>query len=376
MVNKFLKGEVTMMKAKIEANTYQKFISEIQDFYPKKTFGYFFSKEDEEIATDYYIFSEDSRKEENVMERFNKFGKYYENNLNAGFLSSIQESVAIEKYIIKNKLKKIGVFHTHLRHPPIFTKVDAEFHPSENFWHLIISLRNAQKPTIKIFEILSNVNFNEIPVILCDQSRNIVSIKGYGRQKVLNSSLLKMSINNQISDCFTIEDFAKCGELFISKTMITNEQYKRVFKNHQYNIGEEKFPVVNITWYEAQYFCEVTDTELLTKEEWELYADDQLDPFDYEHHNEAFMKVALYSENSKNQLQQVATLKPNQYGLYDMQGNAWEWCACFESKTEVANTKGGSYFAFPEMCRKTVDQLEDKDYFARDLGFRVKRRNV
>ena len=304
-----------MMEMKIEVNTYQKFISEIQDFYPKKTFGYFFSKEDKEIATDYYIFSEDSRKEENVMERFNRFGKYYENNLNAGFLSSIQESVAIEKYIIKNKLKKIGVFHTHLRHPPIFTKVDAEFHPSENFWHLIISLRNAQKPTIKVFKILNNVNFSEIPVTLCDESESGVSTRRCDQQEVSKNLLPKSTTSNQIIDCFTIDDFSKCGELFIAKTMVTNEQYKRVFKNHQYSVGKEKFPVVNITWYEAQHFCEVTGTELLTKEEWELYADDQLDPFDYEHYNEEFMKVALYSENSKNRLQRVATLKSNKYGL-------------------------------------------------------------
>lgn len=52
-----------------------------------------------------------------------------------------------------------------------------------------------------------------------------------------------------------------------------------------------------------------------------------------------------------------------------MQGNAWEWCE--SEKNSIAPTKGGSYLAFPEMCRQIVSQFELKDFFAKDITFRV-----
>ncbi len=35
---------------------------------------------------------------------------------------------------------------------------------------------------------------------------------------------------------------------------------------------------------------------------------------------------AWYLMNSQNRTWPVASLKPNDYGLFDMQGNAWQWC--------------------------------------------------
>lgn len=57
------------------------------------------------------------------------------------------------------------MFHSHQRHPAIFSKVDVDLHPSNNIWHLIISLRNIEYPEIKVFS-LKNSKVKELRVLL------------------------------------------------------------------------------------------------------------------------------------------------------------------------------------------------------------------
>ena len=50
-------------------------------------------------------------------------------------------------------------------------------------------------------------------------------------------------------------------------------------------------------------------------------------------------EVAWYSENAKD-VHNVATKKPNELGIYDMSGNAWEWADDNGSST---NSVGGAF---------------------------------
>ena len=63
----------------------------------------------------------------------------------------------------------------------------------------------------------------------------------------------------------------------------------------------------------------------------------------------ALIDFAWLSSNATNELHKVAQLKPNVWGLYDMQGNESEWCAA-DLNSRNAPLRGGSYNNSAEEC--------------------------
>lgn len=129
------------------------FQKDVKRKYPRKAFGYFLSDAVGGNPTEYIIFQNDIRND--MKNDFEKYGDYYKRNEDAGFLSTPEEIYKIHKTIQKEGKYIVGVFHSHQRHPAIFSTVDVDLHPSINLWHLIISLRNFDYPEIKIFSLKS-----------------------------------------------------------------------------------------------------------------------------------------------------------------------------------------------------------------------------
>ncbi len=114
----------------------------------------------------------------------------------------------------------------------------------------------------------------------------------------------------------------------IAKTLCTQNQWQKITgKKPSHFVGEEK-PVESISWMQCQSFCHETGLRLPTEAQWEYACRSGSESaYCFGKDVSLLQDYAWYLENSQSQTQDVAKKKPNFFGLYDMHGNVWEWCA-------------------------------------------------
>jgi formylglycine-generating enzyme required for sulfatase activity len=102
-------------------------------------------------------------------------------------------------------------------------------------------------------------------------------------------------------------------------------------------------PVVNVTWDEAQLYCQWLGGRLPTEEEWEYAARGGLDGRRYPWGDAAPAVPARRGSTIFRRTAPVGTFEPNGYGLHDMAGNVWEWTVNLHRPTHATDASQGPY---------------------------------
>ncbi len=168
--------------------------------------------------------------------------------------------------------------------------------------------------------------------------------------------------------CFTMGDSSGEGDpnerpvhevcvddFYIGKYEVTNEQFKKFKKDHNsgssdgMNLDEDKQPVVNVSWMDGVAFAAWLSEKsgqnyrLPTEAEWEyaaragstasrFWGDDPDQACTYANVADLSAKAkrpkwtAFVCDDGHVVAAPVGSFKPNDFGLYDILGNTWEWC--------------------------------------------------
>ncbi len=126
----------------------------------------------------------------------------------------------------------------------------------------------------------------------------------------------------------------KLSNYHIGETEVTQELWSAVMGYNNSKFKGNNLPVENISWYEAQEFCEKLSNltgksySLPTEAQWEYAAEGGKYSRGYKFSgSNYYLDVAWMAEDYElENTFTVAEKRPNELGVYDMSGNVWEWC--------------------------------------------------
>jgi len=179
----------------------------------------------------------------------------------------------------------------------------------------------------------------------------------------------------------------------VMTTEVTQAQWERVMGGNPSRFLGGKRPVEQVSWHDVQLFLGRLNRldsgkgyRLPTEAEWEYACRaGSSTRFHCGDSRKELSQYAWFAANAQGGTHEVATLRPNAWGLFDMHGNVWEWCQDWYGPyagvpernplgpfggTERIR-RGGGWRLGAWNCRAALRESSPPDYSHDVLGFRV-----
>ena len=222
------------------------------------------------------------------------------------------------------------------------------------------------------------------------------SLRDYRDEQKWISSDSKMSMPGQKGKLIEIEKQIEIKPFLLAKYPVTKSLYELVIHKVQDYMEVDSTPIVNVSWYDAISFCNILSKEcelnecyafgengrnvfcdwnadgyrLPTDAEWQYACKATSTDYRYGEIGD----IAWYYENSEGRIHEVGKKEPNNWGLYDMLGNTWEWCwDLYDEKTygQYRIFRGGSWAEQSRGCGATCRRRGHPSFKIDDLGLRL-----
>lgn len=158
--------------------------------------------------------------------------------------------------------------------------------------------------------------------------------------------------------------------------------------------GRGLYPVVQVTLKDARAYADWAGRSIPTEAQWEYAAKagadtayiwgDERAPNGQEQANtwQGAFPVQNLAADGYSALSPIGCFAPNDFGLYDMIGNVWEWTdtswtAVASPDTQSHVIKGGSYLCAENYCRRyraSARQPQEINFSTNHIGFRTVKR--